>query len=115
MLSKLLQSLADNNYTKELREYIFKKIQKILNITIKEIENDTKTITKKILQEAELNTQKQMVNEVLKRQKESLEKTKPSKDIQKEREEFRLQMYQATQSRAKQNQQGKDNTKTFSK
>ena len=104
MLSDLFKSLFAYDNIKHVRDSFFKKIEKILNITPKEIKEDTKNKANKIIHDGQIERQKEWINAALKARQEEIEKVQTPKDIQRERENFRLRMYQATMNKSKESE-----------
>ena len=104
ILKELLEKHFASENIKHVRDSFFKKIEKVLNITPKEIKEDTKNKANKIIHDAQIEKQKEWINRTLEARQEEIEKTQTPKDIQRERENFRLRMYQATMNKSKESE-----------
>lgn len=97
----------------KIRDKFFNAIETILRgQSSKEIAEQTKSQTERIIIEAKLDAQKQWVKDTLsERQKDIDIQQESTKDIQKEKELFRMRMYQATSSLKKDSELSKHQTK----
>ena len=109
MLAELLKSFFGQENIKYVRDSFFKKVEKWLHYGPKDLTKDTSLKANKILNDAEIEKQKEWINEVLRKRELEIEKTRPPKDIRNAKEEFRLKMYQATMNRNKEKEHCNEN------
>jgi len=103
MLAELIKSFFARENIKHVRNSFFKKVEKWLQYGPKDLTKDTKLKANKILSDAEIEKQKEWVNEALKKRELEIERTLSPKNIQNTKEEFRLKMYQVTLKKNKEN------------
>lgn len=83
-----------------IKESFFRRVNRLIEFTTKEQIEDVKEQTNKVLTDAELEIQSKWVKDTLLKREEKLQKQRPAKELSKEKEAFRLRMYQATMKRS---------------
>ena len=109
MFRKLLEQI---NELKKLRESLFTKIEKVL---CKEItptqaaENEIRSRANHIVNEAQIEAQKNMINDTLYKRQEKIDREQASSfDIYEQKDNFRQRIYAASAKQKKNKEQAKE-------
>lgn len=113
MLSELFKSAFAAERIQNMRDSIFRKIEKVLSIRPKDIQEEVKVKTNKLIIDAEIEAQREWITKTLEERQLKIDKNKPTQEIINEKDEFRRQIYQATKSQ-EQNKL-KESSHTFTK